>query len=648
MATKSSRRGRGRGRGSTSRRPAKTVAGGDTGPAHRRKALLAHQTFTIDYMLKHPRQHGLLVAHQMGTGKTLLGIGMADALQGHAVVVIAPGQLEGVWRHEFGKYQLANSNVARFSFATYSASALAALGDLTDTFVIMDEAHRIVRAMQDAGNAGAAVLAKLQACWKVLLLTGTPIYNSETDFIYLANIAAGGDVLPTDPSTFLRRYTKIHLGRAAFTGYYAPIVKLTAGVVPLLSYAMLPVVLYTKAFGDKTSPLVAGPLRALAGGPKALLRLVVTRAVADTGNRRKSLAEINAPDAYRDATLIVASLTVASLMLLLLNALNFVLAKAFKTEQLQLRYLDTAALRPVIHQYVSFYQIDTADFATKTFYRRNVDYTSEQFGFFLRFCDGMLSASELQKIALGIDAPTAAAFGGRAQEALHGNIENGLKIGNLHVGEAWPRKFDGILSLTQGGTVPALVYSNFYEHGISLLAGFLTAKGVRFVVLAPADGQSAQEAKLRAFNEGEVAVALLHPDMTEGLSFVGVRQVHFLEPVMQQAVRDQVVARAVRFKSHAHLPAAQRRVDIHTWVTTFSLASFGAITEKLQRWKDFKREVLPGTEHVKFNYEALKPDLQKMTLLSPDSIQMTRITGFGENVKLLLEAMAQHSIERRS
>ena len=66
--------------------------------------LLPHQYYPIDYLLKHPKQKGLLINHYLGTGKTFLGLGFAEkmlaknnGLNNHKIILIVPRFLKSNW-----------------------------------------------------------------------------------------------------------------------------------------------------------------------------------------------------------------------------------------------------------------------------------------------------------------------------------------------------------------------------------------------------------------------------------------------------------------------------------------------------------------------------------------------------------------------
>ena len=67
------------------------------------------------------------------------------------------------------------------------------------------------------------------------------------------------------------------------------------------------------------------------------------------------------------------------------------------------------------------------------------------------------------------------------------------------------------------------------------------------------------------FNENKLNCVLLHYSITEGKSFKTTNQIHIMEPMINPAQLDQVIARAVRKESHLTLPAAKRFVEVVQW-----------------------------------------------------------------------------------
>jgi hypothetical protein len=65
-----------------------------------------------------------------------------------------------------------------------------------------------------------------------------------------------------------------------------------------------------------------------------------------------------------------------------------------------------------------------------------------------------------------------------------------------------------------------------------------------------------------------IKVLLTTKTGTEGLNLFGVRQVHILEPYWQHVLIEQVIGRAIRYKSHLHLPPEERNVEVFIYLTT--------------------------------------------------------------------------------
>lgn len=595
----------------------------------------------------------------MGSGKTILAIAVADAFQDlREVLIVAPGHLRAVWEQEFRKYGLQATNIRRFSFLSYELEDLQSLAtrNLSRSLVVLDEAHNVVRGLKSL-NDGVVILRRLQASGKILLMSGTPIYDDEMDFPYLVNIAAGKDVITVDPVQFREKFTKLHLLRAGFSGYWKPGFSLLhkafgylAPVVALWNMLIM-YIQYRKLTGSGESALkpVANSLGFVLGAVGYPMRLVMNRflpSILSAFGADKETGQVVAEKLRDPATAIGLSFALTCAVCLLMVIINWLASKAFGTEQLSTRVLNASKFKPYIAQFVSFHKLDTGsrDFARVRHVEGAVPYTTSQMDFFLKFCNGLLSGQDLGKMVADLPATKANMFPAHLQSKFDENIENGLKIGNLDIGTQPPLKFQGILETSQGQ--PTVVYSIFIEHGAQPLQKFLKARNQSVVTFTKQDDPSAIRQKVASFNDGTSTFAILHPGLTEGLSFKGVRHVHFLEPVLQQATREQIIARGVRYQSHAHLPASERLVTVHTWVAKMPLASFGHTIQRLKFWWNFKTEFIPGTEVHNFNYNKLKPVLKKQELLTPDVIQLSRIATFGENVKGLLAALQKYSIER--
>lgn len=157
--------------------------------------LLPHQQRVVERMRNQP---GLVVAHGLGSGKTLTSIATAED-QGGDVGVVVPAALRSNYEKELGKH------ISGKRDANYDISSLqgVARGHVPSgkKLLIVDEAHRA----RDAGSKTTQGLRAADA-EKRMLLTGSAMYNRPADLAGLVNLAAGSSVFPSDRGSFERKY----------------------------------------------------------------------------------------------------------------------------------------------------------------------------------------------------------------------------------------------------------------------------------------------------------------------------------------------------------------------------------------------------------------------------------------------------------
>ena len=158
--------------------------------------LQPHQQRVID---KLKASHGVLVAHGVGSGKTLASIAAAEAM-GLPIEAIVPAPLIANYHKEMAKHLGKEPGDARVR--SYEKAVRDKDINL-NALAIMDEAHRARNAGTQISKHVAGQVAKAKAR---LLLTGTPVYNQPYDLAALLNTAAGRKVLPDDPSLFKKTF----------------------------------------------------------------------------------------------------------------------------------------------------------------------------------------------------------------------------------------------------------------------------------------------------------------------------------------------------------------------------------------------------------------------------------------------------------
>ena len=160
--------------------------------------IMEHQKMISRYMLKN---RGLLVVHSVGSGKTLSAVtAIVCVLSKHyfaRAVVITPKSLKVNFKNEFMKFGLdldKAQNASKVQVFTYETfiNYYEKHPDLHEnTFVIIDEAHNLRSeiVMSKGGEGikkGARALPIIEfakKCFKVLLLTATPVVNRGEDLL---------------------------------------------------------------------------------------------------------------------------------------------------------------------------------------------------------------------------------------------------------------------------------------------------------------------------------------------------------------------------------------------------------------------------------------------------------------------------------
>lgn len=206
-------------------------------------ALLPHQTPPLKHLaLRCKQQHGLLVYHQMGTGKTRTVLGLTFEFPDDPWVILLPGGLQPTWIAEIRKFAEAGLQVPiRPFFVDYSDESLEAFfasgKRITDkTIVVFEEAHNFVP-FYNKNNQKYKLEDQLGRAKKVLALTGTPVFNGLSDLRILINLVAGKGkrILPVDEGNFLKEYFFVEKKVSAWQGWIAPLVNSSYGaIIPAL------------------------------------------------------------------------------------------------------------------------------------------------------------------------------------------------------------------------------------------------------------------------------------------------------------------------------------------------------------------------------------------------------------------------------
>jgi len=138
-----------------------------------------------------------------------------------------------------------------------------------------------------------------------------------------------------------------------------------------------------------------------------------------------------------------------------------------------------------------------------------------------------------------------------------------------------------IIEMSQG---PVFIYSNYVYYGVEAMAAVMNAigyapfpskgpRGSYFIWKGQADPEEIKRAN-RAFNSIKnkngsfLKIMFGTQSVMEGVDFKRVRQIHVLDPWWNDSRMQQVIARGIRLCSHRELPEEQREVKVFIHLST--------------------------------------------------------------------------------
>jgi len=164
--------------------------------AELKTTLQPHQQRVVDRM---KLQSGLVVAHGLGSGKTLTSIAVQDALNTPATVVV-PASLIGNYEKERDKHlqdPKQPASIESLQNITRNKKIVKA------PLLIIDEAHRLREPTTQSYKMMKLTRDKSD---KALLLTGSPFYNHPADIASLVNLVADTKPFPDKRTDFEYEY----------------------------------------------------------------------------------------------------------------------------------------------------------------------------------------------------------------------------------------------------------------------------------------------------------------------------------------------------------------------------------------------------------------------------------------------------------
>ena len=515
---------------------------------------LPHQKAVINHLVAScPKQRGLVVAHQMGGGKTLTALMMLRNYPKSKHIIVCPSFLKYVYNREsltiFGKPL--SQNTVILDYEEFKTKALADEEFFKNAILIMDEAHYLAPIfekldMETFEKLYVVLLAQPKKC---LLLTGTPVYNSSNDLRLIVNIAAGREVLPFREADFMRDFTVPRKVRAAFWGHFMP--RLNKAVV----------------YGIPVAALGAG--------------------VYSEVQRYRKKEEISSD------TMLSGVKKVATLGGVLL-AFNIMYNRS--RTAMYFRKYDYEKIKQRIGPYVSSFKLKPGSLGIPETKKKDIHvlYDDYQARMMTRMWFNALTDRDV--LELGIvkkHAAEASIIGSQSKQITMERFKDvGRMISNTSDRGSFPPKFEkcfaNIVSETRTPQF-TVVYSDF-EAGHANFMKFLQFKKqtqpFTFTNITSQHTSDEKSRILNDFREGIINVLVLGVGMYEGISILRASQFHILDPPKNYKDVSQLYGRVVRIHSHEGLPRERQVVTYFNYVGIFDtemveLSPLEALTLKL-------------------------------------------------------------------
>jgi SNF2 family DNA or RNA helicase len=130
-------------------------------------------------------------------------------------------------------------------------------------------------------------------------------------------------------------------------------------------------------------------------------------------------------------------------------------------------------------------------------------------------------------------------------------------------------KFKAVVDNIKNSRGPTVVYSNFLQSGINPISDLLNRHSISNATFTGKLKQRERDTILKDFNRGKIKSLLISPSGGEAINLRGVRQVHLVESAWNEPKLQQALGRAIRYKSHTHLPSKDRNVTVFRYSSEF-------------------------------------------------------------------------------
>jgi len=144
---------------------------------------------------------------------------------------------------------------------------------------------------------------------------------------------------------------------------------------------------------------------------------------------------------------------------------------------------------------------------------------------------------------------------------------------------------------------PAVIATGWVERGVLSLQEAFRGKKLRVAVMYGQQKQSERDKTKEEYNQGKLDVLILSKVGSRGLDLKGTRTLVNINMAWNDAQRQQTMYRAIRVKSHEHLPEKERHVAVHQLLLVKKDESM-ALKEEIKKENPRVKIMIHSTELV--------------------------------------------------
>lgn len=173
-----------------------------------------------------------------------------------------------------------------------------------------------------------------------------------------------------------------------------------------------------------------------------------------------------------------------------------------------------------------------------------------------------------------------------------------------------------------------IIYTTFIDNGLRIIKKYLEDNDIDYAIISGNQNIKQKEEAKNKYNSGEVNILLITKAGTEGIDTIATEAIFIYEgSSWNEPLVEQAIARAVRFKSHYHLPKEFQKVYVYRlliikesdkkiidMVNSNEIYSFRNELNKIKNIDDeIKKKKADGTKEEKKTIDFKKEEYRKLT-----------------------------------